>query len=895
MIPRIKVDYANPNYDGVYRERLRRLETIRTEAARDPNFMAALKAYYRDNPADFIDDWGATFDPRNIEVGRSAAVPFILFPRQREWIEWLIENWRDRRPGLTEKSRDCGASWVAVALGCTMCLHYRGMVIGYGSRKENYVDETNNPKSLFFKARMFMQELPVDFRGGWQRHGNAAHMRITFPETGSAMTGEAGDNIGRGDRTSMYFVDEAQPLSARVMTPDGWRAIADIQPGSIVFGCNGRPTKVRQIKDCGVHDVFRVTFGDGTVTKCSPNHLWTVDKVHGKRERLTLRAHEIAETLSYRSPGGQTQYRYRVPTCAPVEFGRRDALPLDPYVVGALLGDGSLKGTTIRLTSADREVIDRVSMLLPAGVVFGAFDGRYSYNIRDVRRPGRMPNGDYVRSRIHVAIEAAGIPKFGSPQKFIPEIYKFASPDNRLSILQGLMDTDGSATGGSSGFHTSSARLAEDVRFIVQSLGGTATHNVKPDARGYRPMHDVHLMLPNGMVPFRLSRKIAKLRPRRHPPDRTIVAMERIGRLPVRCITVAAEDGLYLTDNFIVTHNSAFLERPQLVEASLSATTNCRQDVSTPNGRGNPFEQKRHGGKIRVFTFHWRNDPRKDDAWYQKQLEDLTDVVVAQEIDINYSASVEGVLIPHPWILAAVDACEKLGIKPTGRRAAGLDVADEGVDLNAICGATGVQMDHLEEWSGKGSDIMDTVRRSFAICDRLGYSMLTYDGDGLGAGVRGDARTINDERKKGGVPAIQVQAFRATGPVVSPEGEDVKGRKNEDFFGNFNAQAWWSVRMRFQRTYRWIHDNVRCGNDDIISIPSKLPLFIKLIGELSQPTYALNNAGKVVVDKKPEGARSPNLADAVKIRFASPGTAPMVITPDILAKSRMISGGLRRR
>jgi phage terminase large subunit len=91
---------------------------------------------------------------------------------------------------------------------------------------------------------------------------------------------------------------------------------------------------------------------------------------------------------------------------------------------------------------------------------------------------------------------------------------------------------------------------------------------------------------------------------------------------------------------------SAEIERPQLIEASLSATTNCRIDISTPKGMGNVFAQKRFEGKIDVFTFHWRDDPRKDDEWYQKQCEEYDPVTIAQELDINYSASVEGILIP---------------------------------------------------------------------------------------------------------------------------------------------------------------------------------------------------------------------------------------------------------
>jgi hypothetical protein len=145
--------------------------------------------------------------------------------------------------------------------------------------------------------------------------------------------------------------------------------------------------------------------------------------------------------------------------------------------------------------------------------------------------------------------------------------------------------------------------------------------------------------------------------------------------------------------------------------------------------------------------------------------------------------------------------------------------------------------------------------------------------------VRGDARVINDGRKK----ALSVEAFRGSAKVFEPEGEDVKGRKNEDFFANMKAQAWWSLRTRFQKTYRAVAEGHTDTPDELISIPADLPNRAKLCMELSQPTYSLNTAGKVVVDKTPDGARSPNFGDAVMIRFGV-ASNPMVISPEFAAE-----------
>ncbi|MDQ2860566.1 MAG: hypothetical protein M3T55_07560 [Pseudomonadota bacterium] len=256
-------------------------------------------------------------------------------------------------------------------------------------------------------------------------------------------------------------------------------------------------------------------------------------------------------------------------------------------------------------------------------------------------------------------------------------------------------------------------------------------------------------------------------------------------------------------------------------------------------------------------------------------------MIVAQEIDIDYSASVERVLIPSAWVRAAIDAHKRIGIAATGARTASLDVADEGRDANAFCGAHGIVVEHIEQWSGAGGDIFGTVERAFGLCDVRGYRKLRYDADGLGAGIRGDARKINEAR----TVQIEVEAFRGSEAPFNPEGEDEPGRKNKDFFANRKAQAWWALRKRFKQTHRVISEIEEHGrpltsatHDDLISLSSEMGFLAKLVSELSQPTYAVNTIGKILVDKMPEGAKSPNLADAVMIQFSQVARAPMRIS-----------------
>lgn len=199
-------DWKNPDYSAIYAERIKRLQRIRSE----PALLGPLKEHYAQHPVDFINDWMCTFDPRNVERGIEATTPFLLFPKQEEYIQWVHDRWRKRESALVEKSRDAGISWLCVAFGVWMWLFHPGVVIGFGSRKEIYVDDLGNPASLFWKIRECVNLLPEEFRPkGWDHRKHAPFMRISNPENGSVIVGEAGDNLGRGNRTSLYFVDEA--------------------------------------------------------------------------------------------------------------------------------------------------------------------------------------------------------------------------------------------------------------------------------------------------------------------------------------------------------------------------------------------------------------------------------------------------------------------------------------------------------------------------------------------------------------------------------------------------------------------------------------------------------------------------------------------------------------
>lgn len=205
--PAARIDWRHPDYSEVWAARLERLARLEKAPAAD---VQALKAYYSEHPADWITDWGMTFDPRNPERGLPAMAPFVLFPKQREAVEWIVARWRGREDGLVEKSRDMGVSWLCVAVASWLWTFHPGVVVGFGSRKEDYVDRIGDPSSLFWKLRAYIRLLPPIFKPkGYSEDKHAPFMRVLNPENGASIIGEAGSNIGRGARTSIYFKDES--------------------------------------------------------------------------------------------------------------------------------------------------------------------------------------------------------------------------------------------------------------------------------------------------------------------------------------------------------------------------------------------------------------------------------------------------------------------------------------------------------------------------------------------------------------------------------------------------------------------------------------------------------------------------------------------------------------
>ena len=341
---------------------------------------------------------------------------------------------------------------------------------------------------------------------------------------------------------------KAQPLDAKVLTPHGWKPMGEIRIGDEVIGSSGEPCSVVGVYPQGEREVFRVSFSDGSSTECCDEHLWRVfspvQKMRGTPPKV-LPLKEIRERL--RDAAGNA--RWFIPMVAPVQF-REGALPLDPYLLGALLGDGGLAHGVI-FSTGEAEMVERVAARIPEGTRLVYAKG-VDYRICGPARGARNPARDALRE--------LGLFGCRSETKHIPEIYKFASVPSRVAVLQGLLDTDGHVRPNDNNIEylSVSRQLAEDVVFLVQSLGGRARIREKPTAR--QTAYRMSICLPNSIAPFALRRKAETYRGReKYPPSRAIVDVQPAGTKPVQCIAVDAPDKLYVTDDFIVTHNTVQL------------------------------------------------------------------------------------------------------------------------------------------------------------------------------------------------------------------------------------------------------------------------------------------------------------------------------------------------
>lgn len=349
---------------------------------------------------------------------------------------------------------------------------------------------------------------------------------------------------------------KAQPLDCDILTPSGWRPMGDIEVGDTVMTPRGSQARVLGVFPQGETPAYRVTFSDGAVTRASGDHLWYTQTAQDRKHHRPGSVKTTDQiSASLRNRGHWNHY---VPLIEPID-GADELMPVDPYLLGVLLGDGHIRqrGTTVEvmLSSGDIELVDRVNDLLTDG---GKFVHQSQYDYR-YTNPSR-------HAGLRVAMRDLGICGARSHTKRIPQSYLQSGHKARLAMLQGLLDTDGSPSASTSAlFSTVSEGLADDVRALVWSLGGVCTKSKSATSYDYRgkqmvgrPAYRLRITLPESVDYFRLARKQSQIgrAQKTGRAVRTIRNIEPIGTTPCQCIMIDDPDHLYVTDDYIVTHNT---------------------------------------------------------------------------------------------------------------------------------------------------------------------------------------------------------------------------------------------------------------------------------------------------------------------------------------------------
>lgn len=346
-----------------------------------------------------------------------------------------------------------------------------------------------------------------------------------------------------------------QPYSEEVLTPNGFVQMGSLKVGDMVMNPNGSPVRIGDIVEQGIQEVYEVEFQDGRVVRCGANHLWATCR-NGKKFYI-MPTKEYAKRKLTQGSKGKEHYPYKVPAINPLRFDEKP-IRIDPYVLGILLGDGYICGSQVRFSTADQFIVEELSRRLPDYIIKKIESDKYAYAII---------SKDKKHNNLNRELKKLGI-KVKANKKFIPENYKYTSVENRFELVRGLMDTDGSVTNGASTFVSTSEQLIDDLQFVLRSLGIRCHKSKEIEGRfgvefnnGCKSNTLSHweLCITTQEDIFKLPRKLEKIRKDRkyNYNGIGIKAIRRTGKFEKqRCLCIDNENHLYITKDFIPTHNS---------------------------------------------------------------------------------------------------------------------------------------------------------------------------------------------------------------------------------------------------------------------------------------------------------------------------------------------------
>ncbi len=363
-----------------------------------------------------------------------------------------------------------------------------------------------------------------------------------------------GDLIIIAGRPSM---GKCQPLDAKIKTLNGWKEMGEVEVGDALASIDGARSMVTGIFPQGVRQAYRITFSDGRSTECCEEHLWRINFREWAEPR-------VVDTKKIRQMLARNRYQHRLwIDHVSGDFGHNGPLPVDPWVLGALLGDGTISGGQVTFTTSQPEMLEMMEVGIGAGMRLNQVH-RYDWSVK--RAPPASPLGRFRPNPLNGALRELEVWGLRSHEKFIPQSYRDACRAARLALLQGLLDTDGWVEKfGAIRFCTVSYRLARDVQELVRSLGGWCTiarkipsYTYKGEKKKGRLAYVLNIHHPEPRTLFRLSEKKSRLPERYERSSKpVIVSIVPSRTVPMQCISVSHPSHLYVTDDYVVTHNTA--------------------------------------------------------------------------------------------------------------------------------------------------------------------------------------------------------------------------------------------------------------------------------------------------------------------------------------------------
>lgn len=430
----------------------------------------------------------------------------------------------------------------------------------------------SSPETLFTVMSGYDTN-PIKMENGATGTGVAPSWSSNTRMVTLSATAGSGTSYSQSYQYFPYEPGKALRHGTPVLAKEGWVNIEDIKVGDIIFDGNGELTEVEGVFPQGVRQLYRLTFDDKTEIDADGEHLWEIIIREGKKkgEKRILTTNQMLEEKGNYPKGVN---RWRIKASPVLKIDRQDVL-IDPYTMGAILGDGHIYPIGyVSITNNDREIID--NLVCNRISVFNK-DGSNCYGLCGLT--------EHIRN-----YNLQGCNSF---TKFVPYQYKYNSEEIRLAVLQGLMDTDGTCDyrTGNCEYMTVSCRLAEDVEFLVRSLGGQVRTRRKKthytDSNGNKIdcalAYRITIIMP--VNPFRLKRKVDLWKPRTYISyDRYIHSIVPIDNDEATCIRVKSDCHTFITKGHVVTHNSQFIAITGVMGAATASAVKEFGYFDTANG-----------------------------------------------------------------------------------------------------------------------------------------------------------------------------------------------------------------------------------------------------------------------------------------------------------------------